>query len=31
LQHSPSRIYIRGFQPITRYTDINLESGLWAD
>jgi hypothetical protein len=22
LQHSPSQIYIRGFQPITRYTNI---------
>jgi hypothetical protein len=22
LQHSPSQIYIRGFQPVTRYTNI---------
>jgi hypothetical protein len=28
LQHSPSQIYIQGFQPITRYTNIILESGL---
>jgi hypothetical protein len=30
LQHSPSQIYIRGFQPV-RYTNIILESGLWVD
>jgi hypothetical protein len=28
LQHSPSQIYIRGFQPVTRYTNIILESGV---
>jgi hypothetical protein len=28
LQHSPSQIYIRGFQPVTRYTNIILGSGL---
>jgi hypothetical protein len=28
LQHSPSQIYIRGFHPVTRYTNIILESGL---
>jgi hypothetical protein len=28
LQHSPSQIYIWGFQPVTRYTNIILESGL---
>jgi hypothetical protein len=31
LQHSPSQIYIRGFQPVTRYTNIILESELWVD
>jgi hypothetical protein len=30
-QHSPSQIYIRGFQLVTRYTNIILESGLWVD
>jgi streptomycin 6-kinase len=28
LQHSPSQIYIQGFQPVTRYTNIILESGF---
>jgi hypothetical protein len=28
LQHSPSQIYIWGFQPVTWYTNIILESGL---
>jgi hypothetical protein len=28
LQNSPSQIYIWGFQPVTRYTNIILESGL---
>jgi hypothetical protein len=28
LQHSPSQIYIRGFQPVTSYTNIILESGF---
>jgi hypothetical protein len=28
LQHSLSQINIRGFQPVTRYTNIILESGL---
>jgi hypothetical protein len=28
LQHSPSQIYIRGFQLVTRYTNIILESGI---
>jgi hypothetical protein len=28
LQHSPSQIYIRGFQPVTRYINIILESEL---
>jgi hypothetical protein len=31
LQHSSSQIYIRGFQPVTRYTIIILESGLWVE
>jgi hypothetical protein len=31
LQHSPSQIYIRGFQPVTRYINIILESGLWVE
>jgi hypothetical protein len=31
LQHSPSQIYIRSFQPVTRYTNIILESGLWVE
>jgi hypothetical protein len=31
LQHSPSQIYIWGFQLVTRYTNIILESGLWVD
>jgi hypothetical protein len=31
LQHSPSQIYIWGFQPVTRYTNIILESGLWVE
>jgi hypothetical protein len=31
LQHSPSQIYIRGFQKVIRYTNIILESGLWVD
>jgi hypothetical protein len=31
LQHSPSQIYIRGFHPVTRHTNIILESGLWVD
>jgi hypothetical protein len=31
LQHSPSQIYIRAFHPVTRYTNIILESGLWVD
>jgi hypothetical protein len=31
LQHSHSQIYIRGFQTVTRYTNIILESGLWVD
>jgi hypothetical protein len=31
LQHSPSQIYIRGFQSVTRYTNTILESGLWVD
>jgi hypothetical protein len=31
LQHSPSQIYIRGFEPVTRYTNIILESGLWVE
>jgi hypothetical protein len=31
LQHSPSQIYIQGFHPVTRYTNIILESGLWVD
>jgi hypothetical protein len=31
LQHSLPQIYIRGFQPVTRYTNIILESGLWVD
>jgi hypothetical protein len=30
-QHSPSQIYIRVFQPVTRYTNIILESGLWVE
>jgi hypothetical protein len=30
LQHSSSQIYIRGFQPVTRYTNITLESRLWV-
>jgi hypothetical protein len=28
LQHSPSQIYIRGFQPVTSYTNIIFEYGL---
>jgi hypothetical protein len=28
LQHSPLQINIRGFQPVTRYTNIILESRL---
>jgi hypothetical protein len=28
LQNSPSQINIRGFQPVTRYTNIILESRL---
>jgi hypothetical protein len=31
LQHSPSQINIRGFQLVTRYTNIFLESGLWVE
>jgi hypothetical protein len=31
LQHSPSQIYIQGFQLVTRYTNIMLESGLWVE
>jgi hypothetical protein len=31
LHHSPSQIYIGGFQPVTRYTNIILESGLWVE
>jgi hypothetical protein len=31
LQNSPSKIYIWGFQPVTRYTNIILESWLWVD
>jgi hypothetical protein len=31
LQHSPSQIYIRSFQPVTRYTKIILESGHWVE
>jgi hypothetical protein len=31
LLHSPSQKYIRGFQPVTRYTNIILESRLWVD
>jgi hypothetical protein len=31
LQHSPLQINIRGFQPVTRYTNIILESRLWVD
>jgi hypothetical protein len=31
LQHTPSQIYIRGFQPVTRYKNIILGSGLWVD
>jgi hypothetical protein len=31
LQHSPSQIYIRGFQPVTRYRNIILESRLWVE
>jgi hypothetical protein len=31
LQHSPSQIYIWGFQLVTRYTNIILESGLWVE
>jgi hypothetical protein len=31
LQHSPSQIYIRGFQPVTRYTNIILEFGLQVE
>jgi hypothetical protein len=30
LQHSPSQLNIRGFQPVIRYTYIILESGLWV-
>jgi hypothetical protein len=30
LQHSPSQIYIRGFQPVTS-TNIILEFGLWVE
>jgi hypothetical protein len=31
LQQSPSQIYIWGFQLVTRFTNIILESGLWVD
>jgi hypothetical protein len=31
LQHSPSQIYIQGFQLEIRYTNIILESRLWVD
>jgi hypothetical protein len=31
LQHSPSQIYIRGFQLVTWYRNIILESGLRVD
>jgi hypothetical protein len=31
LQHSPSQINIRGFQPVIRYTNIILESELLVD
>jgi hypothetical protein len=31
LQHSLSQINIRGFQPVTRYTNIISEYGLWVD
>jgi hypothetical protein len=31
LHRSPSQIYIWDFHPVTRYTDIILESGLWVD
>jgi hypothetical protein len=31
LQHSPSQIYVRGFQPVTRYTNIILKSELWVE
>jgi hypothetical protein len=31
LQHSPSQIYIRGFQPVKRYTNIILEYELWVE
>jgi hypothetical protein len=31
LQHSPSQIYIRGFQLVTRYTNIILEYVLWVE
>jgi hypothetical protein len=31
LLHSLSQIYIKCFQPVTRYTNIILEYGLWVE
>jgi hypothetical protein len=28
---SLTNIYIRGFQPVTRYTNIILENGVWLE